>query len=98
MNFEVNFEIDDSDLEAAADFYQKLVDQNLPQHSAERIAKDMFGVVLNDYLLNRVLGWYATSLLTIEECVRLAIQDCTMSRLAMSHLYACSMGPHLPSS
>ena len=41
-------EIDDEDLEAASDFFDVLTKRQHPQHQAERIAKERYGIVLDD--------------------------------------------------
>lgn len=59
----------DEDLQASADYYDNLLNDTLPQKQAERIALEQFGVVLEDNLLNRIMEQYASSILSLEDCV-----------------------------
>jgi len=63
-------EVDEDDAEAAANYYQGLLSGTLPQAQAEKIASEQFNVVLEDKLLNRIMGQYACTPLSIEECVQ----------------------------
>ena len=61
-------EIDDEDLEAASDFFDVLTKRQHSQHQAERIAKERYGIVLDDKTLAKILrliGPYSS----IESCV-----------------------------
>ena len=62
-------EVLDEDLQAAADYYDKLLNDTLPQNQAKKIALAQFGVVLDDNALNRILEHYACTPLSIEDCV-----------------------------
>jgi hypothetical protein len=59
----------DEDIQASADYYDNLLNDTLPQKQAERIALEQFGVVLEDNLLNRIMEQYASSILSLEDCV-----------------------------
>jgi hypothetical protein len=67
-------EVSAEDLDAAADYYDGILNNTLPQKQAERIAFEQFGVVLDDRLLNRILEQYACRMLSIEDCVRAQLQ------------------------
>jgi hypothetical protein len=71
-------EVLDEDLQAAADYYDNLLNDTLPQNQAKKIALAQFGVVLDDNVLNRILEQYA--------CTPLSIEDCVAKRLRMSGL------------
>ncbi len=59
----------DEDLESAAAYYDSLLNDTLPQHQAEQMALQQFGVVLDSNLLNRIMAQYACTLLSLEQCV-----------------------------
>lgn len=67
-------EVSAEDLDAAADYYDGILNNTLSQKQAERIAFEQFGVVLDDRLLNRILEQYACTMLSIEDCVRAQLQ------------------------
>ena len=69
MYFEEVDQISDDDLEAASDYYERLLNNTLPQHQAKQIALEQFGVTLDDIVLNSILGQYACTPLSIEDCV-----------------------------
>ena len=62
-------EVSAEDLESAADYYDALLNDMLPQKQAEKIAFEQYGVVLDANVLNRILEQYARTPLSIEECV-----------------------------
>lgn len=67
-------EVSAEDLDAAADYYDGILNNTLPQKQAERIALEQFGVVLEDKLLDRIMEQYACTILSIEDCVRAQLQ------------------------
>jgi len=67
-------QISDDDLEAASDYYERLLNDTLPQKQAEKIALEQYGVVLDANVLNRILEQYACTPLSIEDCVRAQLQ------------------------
>ena len=69
MYFEEVDEISDDDLEAASDYYERLLNDTLPQKQAEKIALEQYGVVLDANELNRILEQYACTPFSIEDCV-----------------------------
>lgn len=63
-------EIQTEDLEAASDMYDDIVRKVTPTCNAIRIAKEQHGIeVLPPASLDRILGQFACTQLTIEECV-----------------------------
>jgi hypothetical protein len=67
-------EVSAEDLDAAADYYDGILNNTLPQKQAERIALEQFGVVLEDKLIDRIMEQYACTMLSIEDCVRAQLQ------------------------
>lgn len=67
-------EVDEDGVEAAADYYQGLLNGTLPQAQAEKIALEQFNVVLEDKLLNQIMGQFVCSSLSIEDCVRAQLE------------------------
>ncbi|NOU22667.1 MAG: hypothetical protein HOO93_12955 [Methyloglobulus sp.] len=49
----------DDDLEAASNYFQRLLNETLPHQQAGRIALEQFGVVLDGKMLNRILQAFA---------------------------------------
>ena len=66
--------IEAEDLQSASDFYEAMVANELPQQRAVSIARDTYGVDLDDRSLNKILGRFACSLSTMEMCVRSVLQ------------------------
>lgn len=67
-------EVSAEDIESAADYYEALLNDMLPQKQAEKIAFDQYGVVLDANVLNRILEQYACTPLSIEDCVHAQLQ------------------------
>jgi hypothetical protein len=75
-------EIDSEDLEAASDFYERMVSGTRSDQQAIAIAQAQFGVpIAGHVVLNRILERYACSLLTIEECVLTCLEQSGFMRL-----------------
>jgi hypothetical protein len=70
MHFGEVDEISDEDLEASADYYQRILNETLPHKQAERIASKQYGVILDNNLLNRIMQNYSCSDSSLEDCVR----------------------------
>ncbi|NOU20291.1 MAG: hypothetical protein HOO93_00625 [Methyloglobulus sp.] len=58
------------DLEAASDYFQRILDETLPHQQAGRIALEQFGVVLDGKVLNRILQAFTCSCVSMEQCVQ----------------------------
>lgn len=56
------------DLEASVAFYDNLVSNKTPEQLANKYTNEL-NIKLSDGQLNKVLGMYATSTLSIEQCV-----------------------------
>ena len=67
-------EVSAEELESAADYYDAILNDILPQKQAEKIALEQYGVVLDANVLNRILEQYACTPLSIEDCVRTQLQ------------------------
>lgn len=70
MCFEEVDEISDEDLEASSEFYDRLVSGNHPCQQARRIALEQFNISLPDNVLNHIIGMYACTLSSMDDCVR----------------------------
>lgn len=57
------------DLEAASAYYQGVLNETLPQYQAKIIARDKYGIALNNNLLNLIMSQYAWTPLQLDECV-----------------------------
>ena len=58
-----------NDIHAAANFFDNLASGTTPTQLANNYANLELNINLSDGQLNKVLAMYATSLLTIEQCV-----------------------------
>ena len=67
-------EIDDEDLEAASDFFDVLTKRQHPQQQAERIAKERYGIVLDDKTLSKILRLICPYS-SIESCVSTGLRN-----------------------
>lgn len=75
-------EIDEEDLDAASDFYRRMVSGTSPAQQAITIAQEKFGVpIAGHVVLDRILERYACSLSTIEECVMTCLEQSGFMRL-----------------
>ena len=62
-------EVSAEELESAADYYDAILNDILPQKQAEKIALEQYGVVLDANVLKRILEQYTCTPLSIEDCV-----------------------------
>jgi hypothetical protein len=69
---ELDFQSND-DIQAAANFFDNFMAGTTPTQLANNYANLELNINLSDGQLNKVLGMYATSLLTIEQCVDAAV-------------------------
>lgn len=58
------------DLEAASNYFQRLLNETLPHQQAGRIALGQFGIVLDGTMLNRILQAFACSCVSMEQCAQ----------------------------
>jgi hypothetical protein len=62
-------EIQDEDLAAAADYANLHIKSEIPYQQAERLAKYLYGIFLDDKTLNRILQLFACSTYPMKQCV-----------------------------
>lgn len=62
-------EIVAEDLEAAAVYSDHHSNGSLPHQHAERIAKEIYGIVLDDNTMNRIVHLFACSNYPMKQCV-----------------------------
>ena len=74
MQFGQVDEISDEDLETAADYFRRILNETLPHKQAERIASEHYGVVLDDKLLNRIMQQYTCTDWSLAYCVRSGLE------------------------
>ena len=67
-------EISDEDLEAASEFYQRILDESLPQQQAVKLAHDQYGIELTDKTLNSILQHYACTSSPLHACVEAGLR------------------------
>lgn len=75
-------EISDEDLEAVSAVLKSMLSPDNPYQRAVDIAQREFGINIKGHsLLDRVMSLYATTLLTIDQCVINSLQSAGFSRL-----------------
>ena len=63
------------DLEAAAVYRDHHRNGGLPHQHAERIAKGIYGIVLDDNTMNRIMKLFACSTYPIKQCVHEGLRN-----------------------
>ncbi len=58
------------ELEACSQYYQDILNETLPQYQATIIARDKYGIELNNNLLNSIMLQYAWTPLQLDEWVK----------------------------
>lgn len=61
------------DSEACSQYYQAILNETLPQYQATIIARDKYGIELNNNLLNSIMWEYAWTPQQLDECVENAL-------------------------
>lgn len=57
------------DLESCSQYYREILNETLPQYQAKIIARDKYGIELNNNLLSLIMWQYAWTPLQLDECV-----------------------------
>jgi len=57
------------DQEATSKYYQDLINETLPQHQAKKLAREHYGIELDDKTLNSILQRFACTSSSLPQCV-----------------------------
>jgi len=59
----------DEDLEACSEHYQNILNEALPQYQAAKLAREHYGIELDDKTLNSILQHFACTPSPLHKCV-----------------------------